>query len=66
MSKGAENLLHKMLEKNPESRIGAKNIGVLKKHIFFAEINWDKLSKKQYLPPKLKLRSYLPPRSNLT
>lgn len=52
-----------MLEKNPEARIGAKNISVLKKHIFFAEINWDKLLQKKYIPPKLKERC-LPPRTN--
>lgn len=54
LSKEAENLVSKMLDKNPEARIGAKNISVLKRHIFFAEINWDKLLQKKYIPPKLK------------
>jgi serine/threonine protein kinase len=56
LSREAQNLLHKMLEKNPEARIGAKSINVLKKHIFFADINWDKLLMKKYIPPKLKPR----------
>jgi serine/threonine protein kinase len=43
LSKAAINLLSKLLEKSPEARLGANNISVLKKHIFFAEINWEKL-----------------------
>jgi hypothetical protein len=46
-----------LLEKNPEARLGAKNISILKKHIFFAEINWDKLLQKKYIAPKMKPRT---------
>jgi hypothetical protein len=50
-------LLQKLLEKNPEARLGANNISVLKKHIFFAEINWEKLINKNYIPPKMRPRT---------
>jgi serum/glucocorticoid-regulated kinase 2 len=58
ISQGARNILVKMLEKNPESRIGGKNISVLKKHIFFAEINWEKLLLRKLMPPSLVPRTY--------
>ncbi|KAM3144986.1 hypothetical protein pb186bvf_003009 [Paramecium bursaria] len=56
LSLDAQNLLMRLLEKEPEQRIGFKNINVLKKHIFFAELDWDKLQQKKYVPPKLQKR----------
>ena len=56
ISNSAANLLSKLLEKNPQARLGENNIAILKKHIFFAEIDWSKLAEQKYIPPKLKLR----------
>lgn len=35
-----------MLDKTPEERLGFNDVSVLKRHIFFAEIEWDRLIKK--------------------
>jgi hypothetical protein len=47
-----------MLEKNPDHRIGGNNISTLKKHIFFADIDWEKLLLKKYIAPNLSPRPY--------
>jgi serine/threonine protein kinase len=50
----ASDLVSKLLDKNPSTRIGCvKERGILdiKEHPWFAEIDWDKLAKKQLTPP---------------
>ncbi|CAD8137233.1 unnamed protein product [Paramecium octaurelia] len=49
----AQDLLKRMLKKDPEERLGYNDVSVLKKHMFFAEIDWDRLYTKQYKPPRL-------------
>ncbi|CAD8141678.1 unnamed protein product [Paramecium pentaurelia] len=53
LSLEAQDLLKRMLKKDPEERLGYNDVSVLKKHMFFAEIDWDRLYTKQYKPPRL-------------
>jgi hypothetical protein len=46
----------RMLDKNPNKRLGAKGIEELKDHIFFAEVDWSKVSNKQIIPQKLPVK----------
>ncbi|CAD8056496.1 unnamed protein product [Paramecium sonneborni] len=57
LSLEAQDLLKRMLKKDPQERLGFNDVSVLKKHIFFAEIEWDRLYAKQYKPPHLILYS---------
>ena len=46
-----KNLLIKLLCKDPKDRIGVHDIGEIKKHVFFKNIDWNKLGKMQIVPP---------------
>ena len=46
-----KNLLIKLLCKDSKERIGIQDIGEIKKHKFFKDIDWNKLGKMQILPP---------------
>ena len=46
-----KNLLIRLLCKDPKDRIGAQDIGEIKKHSFFKDIDWNKLGKLQIVPP---------------
>ena len=48
LSKNAKDLVTKLLERNPQKRIGSGPNGTddIKNHKFFTQINWDALSKK--------------------
>lgn len=50
-SKHAYSLLTKMLERNPEKRLGAKGIDEIKNHKFFKGVNWKKLYARKVKPP---------------
>jgi len=39
-------LLRKLLEKNPKKRLGYKSVDEIKRHPFFKNINWNKISKR--------------------
>lgn len=41
----------RLLEKEPENRIGAKNKDEIKSHPFFKDLDWEKLYKREYDPP---------------
>ncbi len=43
--------LQKLLQKDPNSRIGVKNKKELKDHAFFEGIDWGKVLRKEYEPP---------------
>ena len=47
------NKLKGLLEKDPEKRIGVKNKNEIKNHIFFKDLDWEKVLNCQYLPPQL-------------
>ncbi|CAD8176434.1 unnamed protein product [Paramecium pentaurelia] len=51
MSIEAKNLLAKMLERDPNKRIGTKSKDEIKQDPFFKGIDWDKVYKRQYKPP---------------
>ncbi|CAD8085494.1 unnamed protein product [Paramecium primaurelia] len=51
MSVEAKNLLTRMLERDPNKRIGTKSKDEIKQDPFFKGIDWDKVYKKQYKPP---------------
>ena len=50
-SEDLKDLLRKMLEKDPEKRFGILDKKEIKKHPFFKGINWEKLKKKEIMPP---------------
>ncbi|KAI8335465.1 kinase-like domain-containing protein [Chlamydoabsidia padenii] len=47
----AKDLLSKLLRKNPNARLGAKN--TVRQHRFFAKINWKDLEERKVQPPIL-------------
>ena len=52
ISKDAEDIILKLLEKNPSKRLGShKGIKEIKKHPFFKSINFDLLQKKEVTAP---------------
>lgn len=54
ISSAAKDLIKKLLEKNKKKRLGAKqDIEEILAHPFFADINFDKLLKKELIPPYL-------------
>jgi serum/glucocorticoid-regulated kinase 2 len=50
-SEAATDILTKLLNKNPEARLGAKSPDEIKNHAFFEEIDWQRLLQKKYIPP---------------
>ena len=44
-------LISKILDKDPKNRLGSKSKDEIKKHSFFREIDWKKMSLKQVKPP---------------
>lgn len=45
----AADLIRKFLDRNPETRL--TEIDLIKKHVWFKEIDWEKLSRKEIEPP---------------
>ena len=50
ISKEGKDLLNQLLNKRPDKRITLDNV---KKHEFFKGLDWDKLLKKELVPPIL-------------
>lgn len=48
-------ILKRLLERNPEKRIGVKDKNEIKNHPFFKGIEWDKVLKKEYPPPEFEM-----------
>ncbi|KAJ3124271.1 hypothetical protein HK098_001281 [Nowakowskiella sp. JEL0407] len=46
----AQDLLSKLLDRDPNKRLGAEGPEKIKKHPFFSDINWDKLLARKYQP----------------
>jgi len=53
ISDKCKNFILKLLDRDPSTRIGAKNKDELKKDPFFEGIDWKKLERKEVTPPKL-------------
>lgn len=52
MSSQAKDLLGHMLQKDKTERLGCKeDFKEVKKHIFFSDINWEKLNRREIKPP---------------
>jgi len=51
ISQTGRDLLAKLLNRDPAQRLGANGADEIRKHAFFAEINWTKLMAKKYVPP---------------
>lgn len=46
----AEDILTKLLNRNPDQRLGANGASEVRAHPFFDEIDWDKLYQREYEP----------------
>ncbi|XP_076030567.1 ribosomal protein S6 kinase II isoform X2 [Oratosquilla oratoria] len=51
LSAEAQSLLRALFKRNPANRLGPDGIEELKRHSFFASINWEKLYTKEMEPP---------------
>ncbi|XP_004714186.2 ribosomal protein S6 kinase alpha-6 [Echinops telfairi] len=51
LSGEAQSLLRMLFKRNPVNRLGSEGVEEIKKHIFFANIDWNKLYKKEVQPP---------------
>ena len=53
VSEDAANLLRKLLERNPEKRIGSSNLDAeeIKRHPYFKDVNWDDIYNKKIKAP---------------
>ncbi|CAH0586901.1 unnamed protein product [Chrysodeixis includens] len=53
LSEEAQSLLRALFKRNPQNRLGAGANGIedIKKHEFFANIDWEALCKKEVVPP---------------
>jgi len=51
ISDNAKSLLEGLLTRDPEKRLGANGGTEVKNHIWFADIDWDKLVRKEIEPP---------------
>jgi serine/threonine protein kinase len=47
----AQDILARLLERDPKRRLGTKSSDEIKNHPFFADINWDDLYNKRITPP---------------
>ena len=41
------------MDRDPEQRLGARDKNELRNHPFFAGIDWEKLERKELMPPKM-------------
>jgi serine/threonine protein kinase len=57
LSVNASSLLHGLLEKDPEKRLGVADIQDLKDHPFFDGVDWAKALQKEGKPPFLPAKS---------
>jgi protein-serine/threonine kinase len=51
ISEEAKSLICSLLRQNPNARLGRNSIEEIKQHPFFAEINWEKMLRKEVKPP---------------
>lgn len=56
VSEDAKSLIRRLLDINQNTRLGANGIQEIKKHPFFASVDWEKMYKKQIAPPIGKLQ----------
>ncbi|XP_054978968.1 ribosomal protein S6 kinase alpha-6 isoform X2 [Sorex araneus] len=51
LSAEAQSLLRMLFKRNPANRLGSEGVEEIKKHHFFANIDWNKLYKREVQPP---------------
>ena len=54
ISKNAQKLIRELLKRNPAERLGSKNdVDDIKNHVYFEDVDWEKVYKKEYIPPPI-------------
>ena len=54
VSRKAQKFLRDLLKKDPANRLGTKrDVEEIKEHPFMAGVNWDKVLKREYIPPPI-------------
>ena len=51
ISNEGKDIMRKLLEKDPQKRIGTKSIDEIKRHSFFDGVDWDEIYEKKHEPP---------------
>ncbi|XP_069320466.1 ribosomal protein S6 kinase alpha-6 isoform X1 [Eulemur rufifrons] len=51
LSAEAQSLLRMLFKRNPANRLGSEGVEEIKRHLFFANIDWNKLYKREVQPP---------------
>ncbi|KAF4026938.1 hypothetical protein G4228_019390 [Cervus hanglu yarkandensis] len=51
LSAEAQSLLRMLFKRNPANRLGSEGVDEIKRHLFFANIDWNKLYKREVQPP---------------
>nr|XP_012594118.1 ribosomal protein S6 kinase alpha-6 isoform X6 [Microcebus murinus] len=51
LSPEAQSLLRMLFKRNPANRLGSEGVEEIKRHLFFANIDWNKLYKREVQPP---------------
>uniref|UniRef100_A0A2K6F1I6 non-specific serine/threonine protein kinase n=1 Tax=Propithecus coquereli TaxID=379532 RepID=A0A2K6F1I6_PROCO len=51
LSGEAQSLLRMLFKRNPANRLGSEGVEEIKRHLFFANIDWNKLYKREVQPP---------------
>ncbi|XP_017523542.1 ribosomal protein S6 kinase alpha-6 isoform X2 [Manis javanica] len=51
LSAEAQCLLRMLFKRNPANRLGSEGVEEIKRHLFFASIDWNKLYKREVQPP---------------
>uniref|UniRef100_A0A8D1NNT3 non-specific serine/threonine protein kinase n=2 Tax=Sus scrofa TaxID=9823 RepID=A0A8D1NNT3_PIG len=51
LSTEAQSLLRMLFKRNPANRLGSEGVDEIKRHLFFANIDWNKLYKREVHPP---------------
>lgn len=51
VTKGAKAFINALMNRNMEKRLGRNGADEVKNHPFFADIDWDKLAKREIKPP---------------
>ncbi|ODV85848.1 hypothetical protein CANARDRAFT_27930 [[Candida] arabinofermentans NRRL YB-2248] len=46
-----KDIITRLLDRDPKKRLGYNGVEEIKSHPFFADIDWDKLNNKGYIPP---------------
>jgi len=57
MPEDLEDLITRLLSKDPKARLGAKGAEEVKQHPFFKDVNWEAVMNKEITPPYLPMLS---------